>query len=166
MSEHGRRLLMEWEGFKAHVYRDSAGLDTIGVGHLLTVNERLTGVIMIKGKPVTYRNGLTTEQVSDLLAQDLEPKERAVSEGLTVELEQHQFDALVSFCFNVGAGAFEDSTLLRCVNAQRFDEVPAQFRRWNRAGGRVVTGLTNRRDNEINLWLSPMEASNEGIRRT
>jgi lysozyme len=101
---------------------------------------------------VEYAGGLTDQQTLDLLAQDVKPAEQAVDGGVQVALNQNQFDALVSFTFNVGVGAFQSSTLLKVLNQQQYDEVPAQLLRWTRAAGKVVQGLVNRRQNEINLW--------------
>ncbi len=156
MSENGLELLQQWEGFKLQVYKDSAGLPTIGVGHLITKSELSSGKIVIDGVPVKYAGGLTDQQALDLLAQDVKPAEKAVNNGVKVPLNQNQFDALVSFTFNVGVGAFQSSTLLKVLNQQQYDEVPAQLRRWTRAGGQVVQGLVNRRQNEINLWNAPV----------
>jgi lysozyme len=152
MSQHGLQLLEQWEGFKTQVYKDSAGLPTIGVGHLLTRSELSSGKIIINGVPVQYSGGLTQQQVTDLLAQDVKPAEQAVTGGVKVALNQNQFDALVSFTFNVGVGAFQGSTLLKLLNQGQYDQVPAQLLRWTRAGGVVVQGLVNRRNNEIKLW--------------
>jgi lysozyme len=152
MSEHGLELLKQWEGFKNTVYKDSAGLDTIGVGHLITSSEKSSGTITINGVAVQYANGLTDQQVLDLLSQDVQPAEQAVNNGVKVALDQNQFDALVSFTFNVGVGAFTSSTLLKVLNQSQYDGVPDQLRRWNKAGGQVVQGLVNRRENEVKLW--------------
>ncbi len=154
MSQNGTKLLAEWEGLRTEVYDDAAGLPTIGVGHLLTKNERDTGRITIKGQAVDYQQGLSEQQVLDLLAQDLERFEAAVNDGVQVALNQNQFDALVSFAFNVGRQAFKSSTLLKKLNQGLYDEVPAQLRRWNKAGGKVIQGLVNRREKEIALWQS------------
>ncbi len=153
-SEHGTQLLAEWEGFRNEVYDDAAGLPTIGVGHLLTKNERDSGKIIIKGQAVDYTQGLSDQEVLDLLAQDLERFEAAVNDAVQVALNQNQFDALVSFAFNVGTQAFKSSTLLKKLNQGLHDEVPAQLRRWNKAGGKVIQGLINRREKEIGLWQS------------
>ena len=152
MSEQGLELLKQWEGFKSKVYKDSAGLPTIGVGHLLTQSERTSGAIVINGLAVQYADGLTDQQVLDLLSQDVQPAEQAVNIGVKVALDQNQFDALVSFTFNTGTGAFSSSTLLKVLNQGQYDQVPDQLRRWNKAGGQVVQGLVNRRENEIKLW--------------
>lgn len=152
MSEKGKNLLAKWEGTILHVYNDVAGLPTIGVGHLLTRDELTSGKLYLRGQAVRYANGLTPQQALDLLAQDLEKYEQAVDESVTVNLSQNQFDALVSFTFNTGIGAFKDSTLLKLLNQGKYEEVPAQLRRWEYAGGRQVQGLVNRRENEIKLW--------------
>jgi len=152
MSENGQRKVAAWEGFKPRAYHDAAGKLTIGVGHLLTQSELSAGKIWIQGEAVRYAAGLSDRQVLDLLAQDLEGAENAVNEGVEVELQQNQFDALVSFCFNVGAAAFKNSTLLRRLNQGAYEEVPDQLRRWAHCNGAVVAGLVNRRENEIDLW--------------
>jgi lysozyme len=152
MSPHGLALLTQWEGFELKVYNDSAGLPTIGVGHLLTKSELSSGKIVIGGVPVKYGSGITQQQAEDLLAQDLAPTTQAVTNGVKVALNTNQFDALTSFTFNVGIGAFTSSTLLKTLNQGQYDQVPVQLMRWTRAGGRVVQGLVNRRQNEIKLW--------------
>lgn len=151
-SEHGLELLKQWEGFELNVYKDSAGLPTIGVGHLITKSESSSGIIVISGVAVRYAGGLTEQQVLDLLSQDVKPAEQSVNNGVKVPLNQNQFDALVSFTFNVGGGAFAGSTLLKVLNQQQYTDVPSQLLRWTKAGGKVVQGLVNRREKEIKLW--------------
>ena len=102
MSEKGKELLAKWEGSILHVYNDAVGLPTIGVGHLLTRDELTSGKIYIQGQLVRYANGLTQQQALDLLGQDLDKFEKVINESVTVNLSQNQFDALVSFAFNVG----------------------------------------------------------------
>jgi lysozyme len=138
LSEKGRALLIELEGKRNHIYEDVAGLKTIGVGHLLKPGEDMTD--------------LTDEQVDELLTKDLEIFERLVFGAVIAKINQAQFDALVIFAFNVGAGAFLKSTLRQVINRSEFDQVPYQLMRWNKAGGKVVAGLTNRRKAEIKLW--------------
>lgn len=142
LSDKGLQLLKQWEGCKLRVYKDAAGLPTIGVGHLLTREE------LVGGK---YDDGITEAEAMELLAQDVAPAEKAVS-GVKVPLTQNQFDALVSFVFNVGTGAFRKSTLLRKLNSGDYAAVPVELRKWTRAAGKRVPGLVNRRDNEILLW--------------
>lgn len=152
ISANGLKFLREVEGFDHRVYNDVAGYPTIGVGHLLTKQESMTGKIIIGNDAVRYENGLTNEQVDGLLDQDLDQFEDAVNRLVKVDLSQNEFDALVSFAFNVGVSAFRNSTLLRKLNAGDKSEVPHQLRRWNKAGGKIVPGLVNRREKEIKLW--------------
>jgi lysozyme len=152
VSDEGLRHLMRTEGFRNKAYKDVAGYPTIGVGHLLTSQEKRTGTIMINGKAVSYKNGLTDEQVKDLLAQDVKKYEKVVIDSVKVPLTQGQFDALVSFSYNVGPNAFKKSNLLRVLNQGKYNQVPNEMRKWVKAGGRVVKGLKNRREAEIALW--------------
>jgi lysozyme len=152
MSQTGKGLLAQWEGIEANVYKDSAGLPTIGVGHLLTRAELTSGKIIIREVSVKYANGLTQQDVIELLAQDLEVFEEIVNANVKVDLAQNQFDALVAFTFNVGGNAFKGSTLLKVLNEGRYADVPEQLRRWVFAGGKKVQGLANRREKEIQLW--------------
>ena len=152
MSEHGLELLAKWEGDILHVYKDSAGYKTIGIGHLLTKTELSTGIIKIKGINVPYLNDISEEQSLDLLAQDAEESELVVSMHVTVSLNQNQFDALASFTFNCGGGAFIGSSLLKILNQGKYDQVPTQLKKWTRAGGVINDGLIVRRNNEIKLW--------------
>ena len=149
---HGKQLLRTWEGLKTSSYLDSGGVPTIGIGHALTRSERTSGKIILGKEPCAYRDGLTEAQCWTLLEQDMASAEDTVNTAVTVSLTQHQFDALVSFCFNVGIGAFLASTLLRLLNQGQYVDVPAQLQRWNRDNGRIVQGLTNRRAQEIVLW--------------
>ena len=134
-----------------------AGLKTIGVGHLLTQDELSSGKITIGETVVRYAGGITEQQVYDLLGQDLARFDQTVNDKVTVLLKQFQFDALVSFSLNVGAGAFSSSTLLKVLNQGNYDEVPAQLRRWVFSGGNKVQGLVNRRENEVKLWEGGFE---------
>ena len=152
MSENGKKLLAQWEGIEEKAYKDSVGKLTIGVGHLILPDELSSGKITIQGQAVSYANGLTNEQVFDLLAQDLVRFEEGVNNLVTVSLTQNQFDALVSFSFNLGVSSLKESTLLKRINAKDFDDVPNQFMRWVKAGGKTVQGLVNRRANEVKLW--------------
>jgi len=158
VGKSGKALFQEWEGLELNEYLDSGGAPTIGIGHLLTRSERMSGKIILKGMPLVYRNGLTVQQCLDLLDQDLDPAENVVNKAVTVALNQNQFDALVSFTFNVGDSAFRNSTLLKVLNAGKYDQVPAQLLRWVRDNGKVVKGLVNRRNKEIDLWNKPVQA--------
>lgn len=117
-SAAGLALLIEREGKRNKAYLDSVGVPTIGVGHT--------------GPEVHLRLTWTDDQVMEVLRKDIERFEMAVNDAVLVELDQYQFDALVSFAFNVGVGAFKSSTLVRLLNLGRsVEEVAAQFDRWN-----------------------------------
>lgn len=156
MSDRGRALLTQWEGSETHVYKDVANLPTIGVGHLLTAEERASGQIVIAGQAVAVANGLSAAEIDQLLAQDLARFERAVTDLVVVDLTQHQYDALVSFAFNLGTTALKNSTLLRLLNGGDHGAVPDQLRRFVNAGGKRVQGLVDRRENEVKLWLGQL----------
>lgn len=130
------------EGFRARAYRDVGGVWTIGYGHAIKPSEgHLKKAI------------LTREQAAELLKEDVRDAEDAVNTYVKVPLKQEQFDALVSFTFNVGGGALKRSTLLEKLNAGHCCAVPDELRRWRRAGGKVVAGLVARREKEIALYV-------------
>lgn len=143
ISERGLHLLQKWEGIRLKKYKDVAGKWTIGVGHLLTKEE------LIGGK---FDNGITSSEAITLLIRDVRPAESAVNRLVKCHLLQHQFDALVSFVFNLGEGNFRKSTLLRKLNQWNYDAVPGELRKWVYADGKKSKGLINRRENEIKLW--------------
>lgn len=143
---------MRHEGVVLTPYRDVANLLTIGVGHLLTRSELSSGKITIGVERVKWANGITREQAMDLLRQDLRKAEQAVEQDDGRRLSDGQFDALVSFVFNVGVGAYLGSTLRKKLLAGEWDEVPKQMLRWDRAGGLRVLGLTRRREAEAAMW--------------
>lgn len=157
ISQAGIELLKREEGWRSSMYLDSVGKPTIGYGHLLTATERNTGMITIAGKQVEYASsGLTLEQGEQLLRQDIRDAEETVKRSITANLYQNEYDALVSFTFNVGGGAFSDSTLRTVVNAQQYTSAPEQFRLWVNGtvnGVKVpIKGLVNRRNAEIAMW--------------
>jgi GH24 family phage-related lysozyme (muramidase) len=96
----------------------------------------------------------TEEEATAQLQRDLAQIERDIVSVMHVPLTQNQFDALVCFTYNVGFGNLKSSTLLKCLNEGAFDQVPAQFLRWNKAAGRVLPGLTKRRQDEADLFAS------------
>jgi len=147
-------FLKHVEGSYKQVYLDSGGEPTIGIGHLLTLSERRSGKIVIGKSIIEYRHGLTAEQILILCRQDIRTVVKVVNRGVKITLTQNQFNALVSFTFNVGDDGFLNSTLLRLLNQGQYDNVPTQLRRWKYDNGKVVQGLINRREKEIRLWLS------------
>lgn len=144
MSNEGLELLKEHEGVRKEIYLDPIGLPTGGVGHLLKGEE-------IQKFPVG--TPLSDEQVDEWLRQDVREAEEAVTELVTGDLTQGQFDALVSFVFNVGSGNFKKSQLLRLINAGEYDLASGQFSRWVFAGGQRFRGLERRREDERNLFI-------------
>jgi len=151
LSDEGLDAITAREGSVATMYRDSAGLPTIGVGHLLTKDELSSGKLTALG--VDWHQDLTPRQITELLQEDTSAAARAVSVGVKVTLSQNQFDALCSFCFNVGTAAFLGSTLLKVLNAGDYASVPVQMQRWIYAGGQVSPILEERRRSEVAQWL-------------
>lgn len=143
MSAHGLELLKKWEGCKLTAYRDAGSKLTIGVGHLITEEEKKAG---------KFKGPISMDEALEILAADVGPAEYVVNDAVKVPLSQCQFDALVSFAFNCGCMAFRHSTLCDVLNKSEYDEVPAQLARWNKVGGKVCDGLITRRANEVNLW--------------
>ena len=142
LSQAGVEFIARFEGFRGTLYDDAAGHCTIGFGHLVH-HGRTNGT-----ESAEFRNGISRERGLELLADDAAKAAQAVVERVQVPLAQHQFDALVSFVFNLGAGAFAESTLLRELNAGHYDAVPPQLDRWVKAGGKTLQGLVRRREAE------------------
>ena len=151
-SPTGVALIKQFEGFRSNLYNDAAGHCTIGYGHLVHQG-RCDG-----SEPSEFTAGISEARATELLQQRLRRFEEAISRHVTVPLNQNQFDALASFVFNIGTGAFAGSTLLKKLNGGEYSEVPVQMRRWNQAGGRVLPGLVTRRNQEATLFATPMPA--------
>lgn len=140
------KLIKKWEGFMPEPYLCPAGVPTIGYGSTF------------------YEDGeevkLTDEKVDRdraylILLHHVKDVEAQVKSVLKKEVTDNQLGALTSFTYNLGIGNFRDSTLLLFINVNPCDEnVPIQLRRWNKAGGKVLKGLVNRREEEVELYLS------------
>lgn len=140
ISEAGLSLIKKFEGLRLIAYKCPAGIWTIGYGH--------TGPDVYEGKRITE------EQADALLVQDCERMESAVLSSVTVPLTQYEFDALVSFTFNVGPSAFRGSTMRRLLNERASKTVVAsEFSRWVKADGKPLPGLVRRREEEKALFL-------------
>lgn len=141
LSIHGLDFIKGWESFSATVYRDQGGRDTIGYGHLVKAREHWP-------EPLTPAQGL------HLLAKDVATTELGLS-GLChdVPLTQPQFDALCSFAYNCGLGAFYHSTLCRLLKAGDFAGAADQFPLWDHVGHEVSEGLKRRREAERAMFL-------------
>ncbi|EGQ5301955.1 lysozyme [Enterobacter hormaechei] len=142
-SDKGIALIKQFEGCKLTAYQDSVGVWTIGYGWTQPVD----------GKPIRAGMTIKQETAERLLKTGLVSYEIDVSRLVKVSLTQGQFDALVSFTYNLGARSLSTSTLLRKLNAGDYAGAADEFLRWNKAGGKVLNGLTRRREAERDLFL-------------
>ena len=140
ISQKGIELIKQFEGCKLNAYRCPAGVLTIGYGH--------TGVDVKQGMKITQ------EEAEKLLKKDLTIHCNNVERLVKVPLSQNQFDALVSFEYNVGYGNFSKSTLLGLLNQKKYSEASEQFLRWKYANGKILEGLLRRRQAEKDLFLT------------
>ncbi len=140
-SKKGIDFIKKHEALRLNAYLDAVGIWTIGYGHTRTA-----------------RNGMTiTEKIAErLLVMDLLVAENEVNRQTEkLYLKQHQFDALVSFTFNVGVGAFRSSTLLKRIKiSPNHPDITNQFNRWIYGGGKILNGLVKRRKEEANLYMN------------
>ena len=143
VTDEGLALIKYFEGFVPEIYICPGGRPTIGYGHVVREDER-----------ERFTDGIDEATAEDLLRRDVETAERAVLRQIRVPLEDGQFDALVSFAFNLGGGALQRSTLRRKANREEHGAVPTEFRRWVWAGGRKLRGLVRRREAEAGLYAA------------
>jgi lysozyme len=134
-------LIKHAEGFRLHPYSCPAGYDTIGYGHVIRKGE-------------SFASGISTMQAEALLREDVQSAAEAVNRLLPVRLSQGQYDALVSFTFNLGAGALQRSSLRQLLLRGEVTRAASEFRRWIYAGGRKLQGLLLRREAERRLFMS------------
>lgn len=144
ISRRGLDQIKSHESLRLKPYQDIAGKWTIGWGHLIKPEESY----------LLDAAGITADQATTLLRADLAIAERAVNDLVTVPIAGNQYDALVSFVFNVGVTAFANSTLLRKLNAGDVDGAANEFPRWIYAGGKESAGLLARRAQEQSLFLA------------
>ena len=144
ISDKGIALIKEFEGCKLTAYQDSVGVWTIGYGWTQPVD----------GKPIRAGMTINQETAERLLKTGLVSYESDVSLLVKVGMTQGQFDALVSFTYNLGSRSLSTSTLLRKLNAGDYAGAADEFLRWNKAGGKVLNGLTRRREAGRALFLS------------
>lgn len=143
-SEKGIAVIKQFEGCKLTAYQDSVGVWTIGYGWTQPVD----------GKPIRAGMTIKQETAERLLKTGLVSYESDVSRLVKVGVTQGQFDALVSFTYNLGSRSLSTSTLLRKLNVGDYAGAADEFLRWNKAGGKVLNGLTRRREAERALFLS------------
>lgn len=137
VSKRGIDFIKKHEGLRLTAYLCPANVWTIGYGTT---------------KNVKRGQRITEQQAEDMLKDDLADFEKTVNTHVTAPMTQWQFDAMVSFVYNVGVGAFRASTLLKRLNALEYVEVPRQLMRWTRGGGKVLPGLVRRRQEEAKLF--------------
>jgi lysozyme len=144
------------EGVRNRPYQCPALLWTIGVGHVIDPNHAKVPLADRKQLPIPtgWDRVLSAEEIDDILRKDLARFEAGVSRLIKVELTQGQFDALVSFSFNVGLGNLQNSTLRMKVNRGDFEGAAEQFLVWTKAGGKVLPGLVKRRTHEKEMFES------------
>lgn len=144
ISTTGRQLLKRFEGLRLRAYQDSVGVWTIGYGHT---------------KGVTRGMAITEAQANQYLNADIKTHATGIYRYVTVKLNQHQFDALVSFHFNLGPHILQNTALLKYLNAQQWQQAATEMRRYKYAGGIALQGLANRRQAETELFLKPVTQS-------
>lgn len=133
ISDAGLDLIRSHEGLRLVAYPDVAGIPTIGYGHT---------------RGVELGQRCTEEEANAWLREDVKSAESCVNNSVTVPLTQGEFDACVSFVYNIGCGNFRRSTMLRLINDSNYDGAALEFAKWNHAGGVEVAGLTARREAE------------------
>jgi lysozyme len=143
-SERAIKLIKHHEGVRNRPYRCPAGLFTVGIGHLIGDGKSL---------PESWNRTFTMEEIDGLLKRDLQRFERGVLKMLpNVPLRQHEFDCLVSFCFNLGLGTFQRSTLRQALLRGDKKAAMESLVKYCRAGGKILRGLQIRRLDERALF--------------
>jgi lysozyme len=142
-SEKCLKMLAHHEGVRQKPYKCPAGLWTVGVGHLIGDGKSL---------PDSWNRTFSLEEVYDILAKDVTKFERGVERYITVPLKQGEFDALVSFAFNLGLGTLQKSTLRQKLNRGDKEGTIESLLKYNKAGGKILKGLDNRRKDEATLF--------------
>ena len=145
LSSNGFRLLGELEGIVLKPYKDSVGIPTIGIGS--TYYEEGTKVKMTD-------KAITKERAIQLAKNVVKSFEQQVNKSILLPMTQNQFDAMVLLCYNIGKSGFARSSVVRHFNLGNIQRAADSFLLWNKAGGRVVQGLVNRRNKERSLFLS------------
>lgn len=144
LSDNGMKLLEQFEGLRLEAYLDSASIYTIGFGSTRYPD----------GSKVKKGDKITKAQAKEYKLHDLKEFENTVNTSVKVPLTQNQYDALVSLSYNIGSGAFKNSTLLKKLNSGDYKGAAEQFLVWNKVNSKKVQGLVNRREAERNLFLS------------
>lgn len=143
-SSKGIEFIKQHEGLRLKAYKDVGGKWTTGYGHL--IRPQLEGYLL--------ECEISAPLAEAILKDDLKYAENCIKLYVRVELEEHQYDALVSFIYNLGCSAFARSTLLVLLNQGQYSRAAEQFHRWNKVGGVEVAGLTARRKHEMLLFTT------------
>ena len=147
-SPNGLQLIRKYEGYKSTPYRCPAGLYTVGYGHVIGNGLQL---------PDEWNRTLSLGEINELLRTDLARFERGVLRYCPVYLTQSQFDALVSFSFNLGLGVLQRSTLRQKILRKDEEGAAKEILRYDKVGGRPLKGLTRRRQAEYRLFTAPTD---------
>ncbi len=162
ISAAGVDFIKQFEGFEPRPKEDPAGHCSVGYGTLLH-----GGACNGGASEAPYINGISKEDATNLLAQEVTQKEAAIHTAAIRPLNQNQFDALASFVYNVGSGAFQRSTLAKLLAKGDYDGIPAELRKWTKAriGGTLVDlpGLVRRRKAEADLWQTTVVGQSQSI---
>ena len=145
ISENGLNLIKEFEGFSSKPYLCPAKIPTIGYGNTFYKDGKK---VTLNDKPISEIEA--TELLSYVAQKDFGDK---ILQLVKVPLNQNQFDALVSICYNIGMGNFTKSTLLKKINQGDFRGASLEFEKWNKSGGIVLSGLVKRRLKEKALFI-------------
>ena len=145
ISSRGLELIKEFEGFSSKAYLCPAKIPTIGWGNTFWEDGRKVKM----GEQISKEKAL--ELLEYVVNKDFSQK---IYPLIKVEVSQNQFDSMVSLAYNIGVGAFSESTLLKKVNANDFKGAGDEFLKWNKSGGKPLLGLTRRRERERELFLS------------
>jgi lysozyme len=137
ISQEGISLIKKFEGCELEAYKCAAGVWTIGYGHTKDVKEG---------------DSILKEDAESMLMHELQKYCNDVDIAVKVDLKQNEFDALVSWTYNLGLTNLNSSTMLKVLNEGKHDEVPAQMKRWNKASGQVKQGLIRRREAEALMF--------------
>lgn len=156
VSDKTIHMIKHHEGVRTKPYQCPALLWTVGVGHVIDPQHARVKLADRKQLPIPegWDRVLTMTEVDEILRKDLARFEAGVLRLCPKTADQGHFDALVSFAFNVGLGNLQNSTLRQKHNRGEFEAAAEEFLKWNKAGGKVLKGLDNRRKDERALYLS------------
>jgi lysozyme len=166
INREGLNLIKSFEGLvdgdprtvNLDAYVDPVGIYTIGWGHAIRWGKGMLTTAVKNAAAIArqlYPKGLTLQEAEELLRADIRAHSLPVEGLLFVKLNDNQFAAVVSFAFNLGVNNLRTSTLLRKLNAGDFKGAALEFPKWNKAGGKVLKGLTRRRAAEQQLFQTP-----------